>query len=224
MPYLNFIKDNDLEEVVLDVLAKGIKKKNESRADFHRNVVDPFAALFESASFDLNHDEWLKTEITRQCQKTLQNQIGTFHQKLLGKVDGWEDLGIGGIVDLVSQKERVVAEIKNKYNTLSGGKLAGQYKALKNLVMPKNSSYKGYKAYFVTIIPKQPVSFDIPFIPSDPEEGERCPSNPLIRTADGSKFYELVTGSPTALRDLYSVLPSVIENVFIDHIGLGNFK
>lgn len=55
--------------------------------------------------------------------------------------------------------------------------------------------------------------FDIPFTPSDRSRGARCASNPLIRTIDGASFYEMVTGRPAALSQLFQVLPIVIADI-----------
>ena len=137
----------------------------------------------------------------------------SFHQKLLGKVGGWEDLETGSVVDLVNHEKKIIAEIKNKYNTISGGKLSELYYSLENLVMPKASVYKDYTAYYVTVIPKKPVRKDEPFTPSDKEKGARCAENNLIRKIDGSSFYHLVTGNQNALQELYKSLPTVIESV-----------
>lgn len=41
------------------------------RRDFGENVIDPFAAMFEMAGFDLEHDSWVRNELMRQAQKTL---------------------------------------------------------------------------------------------------------------------------------------------------------
>jgi hypothetical protein len=47
MPYLNWISDSDLKNEVMQLLliAKGAKKA--AVKNFGKNVIDPFAALFE---------------------------------------------------------------------------------------------------------------------------------------------------------------------------------
>lgn len=120
-------------------------------------------------------------------------------------------MGIGNVIDLVSEDKKIVAEIKNKYNTVSGGNLSGVYNALDDLVSPKSSIYKGYTAYFVTIIPKKAIRYDKPFSPSDKGKGQKCPSNDKIREIDGASFYDLVTGCDNALESLFDVLPDVIS-------------
>jgi hypothetical protein len=122
-------------------------------------------------------------------------------------------MGTGGIIDLVNDDEKIIAEVKNKHNTLSGGQLAGLYKTLERLVTPKTSVYKDFTAYYVTVIPKRKKRIDEPFTPSDKDIGSKCYSNQLIRKIDGASFYSLVTGNKHALRDLYIVLPQVIESI-----------
>ncbi|MCB9435193.1 MAG: Eco47II family restriction endonuclease [Ardenticatenaceae bacterium] len=216
MAYVSFVPDNVLEAEVMHLIAVARQAKMRSKEKFGKNVIDPFAAIFEIAGFGIDHSAWFESEMTRQAQKTLQNHIGTFHQNVLGAVFGWHNLGTGSVVDLVNSEQKIIAEVKNKYNTISGGKLAELYGTLERLVMPKASDYKDYTAYYVSVIPKKPERYERPFTPSDKEKGARCPSNALIREIDGNSFYELVTGTPDALQSLYDVLPDVIETVVGD--------
>lgn len=179
--------------------------------------------FFEAPGFS-SHEEWRNSELARQQQKTIQNHVGTFHQKILGHVDGWQDMGIGGIVDLLNEERKIIAEVKNKYSTVTGGDLADKYKGLDELVSPKHSRFKDYCAYFVNIIPRRPVRSDIPFTPSNKGSGTLCPSNPNIRIIDGASFYELVTGRPDALKELYTALPHAIEYVLNERLEQEDFS
>ena len=224
MSYLSYINDEKLEEFVKHVLDKGIKRKEQAEQKFNKNVIDPFGSLFEAAAFNVNHKTWKDSETIRQCQKTLQNHVGELHQKILGEVAGWYDLGVGSVVDLVCDDKKIIAEIKNKYNTVTGGKLADQYYSLERLVMQKSSKYRGYTAYFVNIIPKKPEPFDDCFEPSDKDKGAKCPRNENIRIIDGASFYSMVTGNKNAISEFYAVLPTVIENVFAKFYNQPQFK
>lgn len=224
MSYLSYINDAELIKIVKLVLDKGIERKKEAEKKFTKNVIDPFGSLFEAAAFDVDHNTWKSSETIRQCQKTLQNHIGDLHQKILGKVNGWSDLGTGSVVDLECVGNKIIAEVKNKYNTVTGGKLADQYYSLERLVMPKASKYRNYTAYFVNIIPRKPTRFDDIFVPSDKDKGAKCPENKQIRITDGASFYTLVTGEEDALSNLYIALPSVIEDIFANHYGIQNFQ
>jgi len=213
MSYLKYISDKILKEIVENVIQIGMDSKENANESFYDNVIDPFAALIECSAFDVTPSDWKSSEMIRQSQKTLQNHIGELHQKILGSVRGWEDLGVGEQIDLVCNERKIIAEIKNKYNTVTGGKLSDQYHTLENLVSQKASKYKGYKAYFVTIIPSKRERFDIPFTPSDKSKGQKCPISEDIRIIDGSSFYKIATGRDEALKELFSALPKVIEDV-----------
>lgn len=223
MPLLAYVSDEDLYKEVTLLLEKAKQKKEEAEKTFNRNVIDPFGALFESSGFS-TYDEWRNFEMARQYQKTAQNHVGTFHQKLLGHVEGWKDNGTGNVVDLINEDKKILAEIKNKHNTVTGGDLAAKYGELDDMISPKASRYKGYTAYFVNIIPKKPERFNNTFTPSDKKRGTNCPKNESIRIIDGASFYHLVTGRHDALKELHSVLPCVIEAVVNNLFKTTNFS
>lgn len=210
---VEFLDDNKLVAEVSHLLTVAEETIESQRREFGKNVIDPFATIFEMSGFELDHAGWVRVELMRQAQKTLLNHIGGFHQNILGAVDGWENMKTGSVVDIVSEKHKVIAEVKNKHNTLSGGKRSDQYGNLEKLVMQKACRYHGYTAYFVTIIPKSPERFDRPFTPSEKETGARVQENPLIREIDGSSFYHLVTGRKDALAELFTALPGIIAGI-----------
>ncbi|MCK9639015.1 MAG: Eco47II family restriction endonuclease [Prolixibacteraceae bacterium] len=210
MSKLSWIKDSDLNYEVSQLLTKAKEAQGNASDVFGKNVIDPFSAIFEMSGFGIDFETWLKSETTRQAQKTLQNFIGDFHQNILGYSNSWTNLRVGSVVDLVSTENRIIAEIKNKFNTISGGKLSDLYYSLEGLISPKASKYKGYTAYYVSIIPKNQKRYNKPFIPSNKDKGERCPINEHVRQIDGASFYSLVTGTDNALENLFDVLPEVI--------------
>ncbi|SIS60073.1 Eco47II family restriction endonuclease [Belliella pelovolcani] len=213
MRLLSWISDDHLFSTVEKLISVAEKSLKKSETQFNKNVLDPFSAMFQIAGFNISHEEWLVAEKTRQAQKSLQNHIGDFHQIILGGVEGWDNLETGKIMDLVNHEKKIIAEIKNKYNTVKGSDLSGLYQAMENLVGNKYSTYKGYTAYYVTIIPKKPTRINIHFTPSDKEKGARYSENDAIRLIDGASFYEIVTGDRDALFDLYHILPIVIQNI-----------
>lgn len=213
MAYLKWISDQDLNDATQKLLHKAKETLTTVERDINKNVVDPFSAIFQMGGFSISYDEWLIAEKTRQAQKSLQNHVGDFHQNVLGSVKGWRNQKTGNIIDLICKERKILAEVKNKHNTVTGGSLSDLYKNMDSLVSPKNSNFKDYTAYYVTIIPKKPEPIDKPFTPSDRNRGQQCTSNELIRVIDGASFYNLVTEDKNALRDLFLVLPIVIENL-----------
>jgi len=212
MAYLSWIGDQDIKNIVSRLLAIANNSLQKSETKFNQNVIDPFSAMFQISGFNIDFDNWVISEKTRQAQKTLQNHVGEFHQNILGSISGWNNLKTGNVMDLVSHEQKILAEIKNKHNTVKGSDLSGLYSSMRDAVLPKSSIYKDFTAYYVTIIPKKPIRFNKEFTPSDKHVGERLPTNEKIRIIDGASFYELATGEVDALDNLYSCLPKVIED------------
>jgi len=198
-------------EVLISALRKldGIAQqaKNKAHDDAGRNVIDPFTALFQMQFLDIAPEDWPKIERHRQIEKSLQNAIGDFHQSILGGLPGWVNLGRGQVVDLVCREKKLIAEVKNKHNTLKASDQAGLYNKLHDLVRKKGQEYFGYTAYYVEIIPKKPECYDRMFTPSDNTTGTPKPEDPLIRRIDGASFYALATGYNDALHQLFHALP-----------------
>lgn len=213
MPYLSFISDDDFLLSLHKVLQAGQDKREKSDATFYKNVIDPFGPIFETTINGFSADDWKKSEKGRQLQKTMQNAIGEFHNDILGSVKGWHRLDKGGQIDLTNDSNTVIAEIKNKYNTVSGGKLNTTYEELQKLIRPKASKYHGATAYFVQIILKKPEPFDRCFTPSNKAEGQKMTADENIREIDGKSFYAMVTGINDALDQLHSKLPMTIQEL-----------
>ena len=85
--YLDFISDRDLLECVQWVC--DAYPENASEIDMerlHKNTLDPFKLFFDIFNRGDNVEDWLKVENARQIDKKVNNKIGEFHQKLLGKI------------------------------------------------------------------------------------------------------------------------------------------
>ncbi len=217
MPYLKYISDKELIEAVAKVIKVIEKAECEADDKLHKNVVDPFSALFHGITHKISYKEWIEQEKARQIQKTMQNAIGTFHQDILGSVKNWEDLGTGGGLDVKSNKYKILAEIKNKYNTTKGNHKTELYDAIK--AMLRLDEYNNFIGYYVEIIPKGKNKYDNPFTPSDNKRKKRRPKNKKIRVIDGVSFYEMATGREKALQELFEVLPMVIADNFKYKLG-----
>ncbi|CAG7855850.1 hypothetical protein MCAMS1_00128 [biofilm metagenome] len=220
MAYLSWITDKNLSDCVRDVLLKGFAGINKAEQDFYRNGVDPFSATFDAACNNMSIEEWIVTERRRQSQKSLQNALGHFHQHILSCVEGWKIPG-ENFIDLVNEDKRIVVELKNKHNTVKKSDLKSVYDELQEAVMHKTSRYRGFTAYYATIIPANHEKFNRSFTPSDHATKTLKHENPLIREIDGYSFYGIVAGVENALAELYDVLPVVIkegltEKVFKD--------
>ncbi|MFH0820705.1 MAG: Eco47II family restriction endonuclease [Candidatus Peregrinibacteria bacterium] len=208
--YLPYIEDAKLIKETASILDKIEMVSGIAGKGLYSNVIDPFSAFFDAATQGISLKDWLKQENARQIQKTMQNCIGDFHQCVLGSMKGWENLGRGQIVDVENKKRKIVAEIKNKYNTTKGNHKIEIYDDLESVLSMRN---KGWISYYVEIIPQNKKTYDKPFVPSDHKNKARRPVNERIRVIDGKTFYSLASGDKNALKNLYLILPKVIKDI-----------
>jgi hypothetical protein len=216
-----FHENDDRKAIVKDIIHKLESSLVEKEKTLYDNVIDPFSAIFDAIISNKSFDEWLSQEKARQVQKTLQNEIGYFHQRILATFDDWEDLGNGGVLDLCSTKHKIIAEIKNKFNTTNSSSRLGAYDNLNALL--QREEYKGYTAYFVEIIPKNQKQYNEEFVPSDSKAKTKRPNNPNIRLIDGTSFYEIVTGEKDALRQCYDFALKELKEVLNYNGDLSSF-
>ena len=213
MPYLKFISDKNLIAAVGNVVRVIETAEHDANANFHKNVIDPFSALFHGVTHAITYKEWIRQEKARQSQKTMQNAIGDFHQEILGSIPNWKNLGMGGGLDVANNKMRIIAEVKNKFNTTKGNHKVEIYDAIKSKLKAKE--YTNFTGYYIEIIPQDKNKYNKPFTPSDNKTKKRRPVNEKIRIIDGASFYFLATGRKHALQELFEALPGIL---------VGNFK
>lgn len=210
-----FDKD-EIKEILRPILISAYQAEI-SEADLRKNTLDVFSATLESALKGISFDEWLEQEKKRQIQKTLQNQVGELHQKILGTLTGVQDLGVGGVVDIECQAKALIAEIKNKHNTTKGNHKVAIYDDFQAVLATKPINTT---AYYVEILPKNGRRYNREFTPSDNRTGLQRPANEHIRQIDGQSFYELLTDNPNALRELYILLAQATSEILSEEFDL----
>jgi len=209
---LDFISDEELEKAIKKVLHIVATDKESAVNALYKNKIDPFSAIFDASHQRISLARWIEQEKSRQLQKTLQNTIGEFHQDILGAIPGWENLGRGHVLDVRNPQKKVIAEVKNKFNTTKGNHKKQIYDDIKKeLARPENKDFVGY---YVEVIPATQTPYNKPFTPSDNLTQKRRPTNERIRVIDGKSFYKLATGNDNALEELYNALPRAISMIF----------
>ncbi|MDE9544542.1 Eco47II family restriction endonuclease [Xenorhabdus bovienii] len=194
---------------------KSVYVAQQEELDLYRNTLDCFSAAIDSLVQGINLDDWLRQEKVRQIQKTKQNAIGLIHEKIMGSVEGLENLPVGNLIDIVSEKFKIVAEIKNKHNTTKGNHKAQIYRDLAKAIENK----PGYIGYYVEVLPKGRKVYNEPFTPSDNQEKTRLPTREDIRIIDGKSFYAFITGYDDAIYELYNELPKLISEIIEEDFG-----
>lgn len=212
---LPFISNKNLYNHVKEVIDIAQQASDLAVKNLYSNVVDPFSAIFDALRQEITLIDWIEQETARQIQKTMQNALGDFHQAIIGSMNGWEDLSVGHVVDVRNVKRKIIAEVKNKYNTTKGSDKKSIYDNINSQLM---TVCKGFTGYYVEIIPKSKRSYNKVFTPSDNITQQQRPVNESIRVIDGKSFYALASGHQEALKMLYTVLPKVISDILgVDH-------
>ena len=204
MPKLTWISDSDLDSAIASLTTSVQDIVNRASNPNRRNVTDPFGALLIASAFKVESKEHL--EQLQQSEAGLRgitNPLGYFHQEVLGAVPGWDNHDAG--YDLESEDHRVLAEVKNKYNTMNASNRQQVVNDLDTAVRQKGAGWSGY---LVIILPRRPQRSE-----------ERLSTRRPVYEIDGASFYHKVTGDSNALHDLFEVL----SNELIDSAEVVEF-
>lgn len=173
---------------------------------------DPFTIVSQTMVGNTTFEANLTFERQRKINKTLSNAVGNMHQKILGLAENWEDLGAnGGLIDLRTSREFVhpkygkpiVAEVKNRFNTIKAVEEASVWDKIDNACKVTG----GAQGYLFQITPRRPQRYDEPWVPSNRVAREH------IRVCDGATAYEIVFEQPSALKELYMALPDIFADI-----------
>lgn len=208
--YVSFVSDEHFKKCVKEVcdaylIISQLKSEEEKIKWLTRNGLDSIKAVFDIMNGNVNFEEWKEREFIRQLDKTVSNKVGEFHQKLLGGVKGWVNLQKGHPtgVDLKNDADTIFIELKNKHDTLTGGKMKNVFDQLD--LITKN--YPASKAFYAYITPKDGTSGEKIW-----KISQRVP-NPRVIEIWGSRVYELVTGDAKHLEEMWTALPGAIYEI-----------
>lgn len=216
---LNFISQNDFTAHVRATIEKyGDKLESFNLERFNKNLVDPIKLIFDKTVYRSTWEETIGNEIFRQRDKSNNNDIGYFHQRIFsyiqnchvpdnGKEGGWDviyknpngiQLPDGTIV------HTVYVEMKNKHNTMNSASAGKTFIKMQNQLLKDDDC----ACFLVEAIAK--TSQNIKWETS--VDGTKV-SHKLIRRVSIDQFYSLVTGENDAFYQICMALPDVIQNV-----------
>ncbi len=216
---LGFISKEDFVSHVEQTIEKyGEKLESFDIKRFNKNIVDPVKLIFDKTVYRSTWSEIVSNEIFRQRDKSNNNDIGYFHQKIFqyidkcrvpdnGKEGGWDviyenpagiELPGGEVV------KRVYVEMKNKHNTMNSSAAGKTLMKMQNQLLNDDDC----ACFLVEAIAKR--SQNDVWNPS--VDGKKI-AHKRIRRVSLDKFYELVTGDEDAFFKMCMVLPDVIEEV-----------
>ncbi|QIH76419.1 Eco47II family restriction endonuclease [Macrococcoides canis] len=209
--YLSFITDEDLYECIeflynqYENALKGIDFDK-----FFKNRIDTFKMTFDTQINNLSEEAWLANELQRQVEKTITNHIGTFHEKLIGKIDGYTNHSVGNKYDVSKDDGTLFAEIKNKHNTVTGTHVINLFNKIKSYADQNPNAI----CYYVRIIDKVSQNKIWKFTSGDADANTKerpVYSHNRIRIVSGDEFYKIVAGYEDAYKDLSIAIPKALE-------------
>jgi hypothetical protein len=199
--YVNFISDEHLLKCVANLHKAYLKAKNNvSKKSFYSNKVDTIKLTFDSKFNDIDEESLIQSEILRQIDKSINKSIGTFHEQILGGIEGYE-VGVLSGYDVKATDDSLFAdivldELPYKYEEFAFNKLAEKAKFSKNsmcYLVILNSENSFYEKFTVT-------------------KSESTISHKKVFKISGDKFYSLLSGRENALFELYESIPVVIDD------------
>lgn len=201
--YVDFISDAHLLKCIKNLHGSYVKAKaNISKKKFYNNKIDTFKLTFDSKFNNLNEKTVIETEILRQIDKSINNSIGTFHEEVLGGIEGYEKGNLSGF-DIKATDDTLFADIKNKHNTMNSSAAESLFQKLAHYA----NTYKSANCYWVQILAKG--SFNEKWFG---EINGKEYSHSRVYKISGDQFYYLLTGKETAFFELYQTLPSAIQD------------
>lgn len=201
--YVSFVSDEHLLSCIKNLHNAYLKAKdNISKKKFYSNKIDTFKLTFDSKFNDIDEEKIIQTEILRQIDKSINNSIGTFHEEILGGIEGFERGNQSGF-DIKANDDTLFADIKNKHNTMNSSSAESLFQKLAHYA----DTYKNAKCYWVQILAKS--SFNELWFG---EINGKEYSHSRVYKISGDQFYALLTGENNALFELYKNLPTAIED------------
>lgn len=201
--YVDFISDEHLLSCIENLHKSYLKaKKNISKSSFYANKIDTIKLTFDSKFNSIDEDDLIQSEILRQIDKSINNSIGTFHEQILGGIEGYEMGKLSGF-DIKATDETLFADIKNKHNTMNSSSAEALFQKLARYA----DTYKKANCYWVQILAKN--SFNEHWMG---EINGKEYSHSRVFKISGDQFYALVSGQEDAFFQLYKALPKAIDD------------
>ena len=216
---LDFISEQDFtKHIRLTIEKYGDKLKPYDLKKFNKNIVDPIKLIFDKIVYNYSWEETIGNEIFRQRDKSNNNDIGYFHQRIFQYIDGCHVPANGqdGGWDVIYKNDdgislpdgsvvhTVYVEMKNKHNTMNSASAGKTFIKMQNQLLKDDDC----ACFLVEAIAKQ--SQNIKWTTT--VDGVRV-GHKLIRRVSLDQFYALVTKQENAFYQLCMALPTAIEKV-----------
>lgn len=228
---IEFISEHDFRTHVRNTIEeyKRALRSSVDLKEFNKNIIDPIKFVFDKALYGVSWRDMVAKEIVRQKDKTINNSIGYFHQKIFqyihrdgctiivpengtsafpdhGGREGWDvafENEAGIFIDDRTSVRRIYAEMKNKHNTMnSSGTVRTHGKMQKQIVSDDDCA-----CFLVEVIAKE--SQNKSWIVDQSQNK----ANKRIRRVSIDEFYGIVTGDAHGFMKICMRLPGVIRDI-----------
>ena len=211
---LNFISEENFRKHILETIAQyGERLQPYDLKKLNGNLIDPIKLLFDKNIYGLSWEELIKSEIFRQRDKSNNNSIGYFHQKIFQYIadcsvpkSGWDVIfkRDGGIELDGDKVGTVYVEMKNKHNTMNSAASAKTYMKMQAQLLRDDNC----ACFLVEVIAKksQNISWTISL------DGQRQ-RHKRIRRVSIDEFYKIVTGEEDSFYQMSMSLPIAIKKL-----------
>lgn len=221
---IDFISEEDFLKHVKDTIGKyGEKLESFDLKRFNRNLIDPVKLIFDKIVYQSSWEEIVSNEIFRQRDKSNNNDIGYFHQRIFqyikdcrvppnGKEGGWdviyekpEDICLpdGSVV------HTIYVEMKNKHNTMNSASAGKTFIKMQNQLLNDDDC----ACFLVEAIAQKSQNIKWETTVDRKKVGHK-----LIRRVSIDQFYALVTGQKEAFYKICMALPTTIQKA-VNELG-----
>lgn len=216
---LSFITEEEFENHVKATIEKyGEKLESFDLKRFNKNIVDPIKLIFDKTVYRSTWDEIVSNEIFRQRDKSNNNDIGYFHQRIFqyitncevppnGESGGWDVIyrNPDGIeIPEAGTVHTVYVEMKNKHNTMNSASAGKTFIKMQNQLLNDDDC----ACFLVEAIAQRSQNIKWETTVDKKKVGHK-----LIRRVSMDQFYAMVTGDEEAFYKMCMILPGVIEKV-----------
>ncbi len=215
---LDFISEQDFRHHVRNTIKNyGEKLAPYDLKRFNSNIVDPIKLIFDRTVYQYSWEEIIKNEIFRQRDKSNNNDIGYFHQRIFQYIKGCTVPQAGWDVIFTSENGieipecgkvgTIYVEMKNKHNTMNSASGAKTYMKMQGQLLADDDC----SCFLVEAIAKRSQNIAWSVSVDGTKQKHR-----RIRRVSMDEFYKTVTGQDDAFYKMCMVLPSVIQEVVSD--------
>ena len=215
---LNFISENDFKKHVVETIKKyGEKLESFNLKRFNKNIVDPIKLIFDKSVYQMSWAEIINNEIFRQRDKSNNNDIGYFHQRIFqyikncrvpqnGEEGGWDVIyeNPNGIeIPNAGVVHTIYVEMKNKHNTMNSASAGKTFIKMQSQILDNDDC----ACFLVEAIAQHSQN-----IKWETSVDKKKVGHKLIRRVSLDQFYAMITGQKDAFYQLCMILPSVINS------------